>query len=125
MPARTRTALLVALTLTVASLGIARPARAQDVALAPAPVAVPVAPQPVATPSPVGPTTDAAAVGVRQAPTAATAAAPRGGYGQSVALMVVGGAAVLVGLIIGGGAGTAIAIGGAVAGLVGLYQYLQ
>ncbi|NUO94229.1 MAG: hypothetical protein HOQ14_07085, partial [Gemmatimonadaceae bacterium] len=53
------------------------------------------------------------------------AAAPRGGYGQPVALMVVGGAALVVGLIIGGGAGTAIAVGGAVAGLVGLYQYLQ
>ena len=69
---------------------------------------------------------DAAAVGVRHAATAdATAPQRRGGYGQPMALMIVGGAAVLVGLIIGGGAGTAIAIGGAVAGLVGLYQYLQ
>jgi hypothetical protein len=42
-----------------------------------------------------------------------------------VALMVVGGAALLTGLIIGGNAGTAIAVGGAVVGLVGLYQYLQ
>jgi hypothetical protein len=74
----------------------------------------------------LGPTADAAAVGVRHAPAPKDAApARRGGYGQPVALMVVGGAAVLVGLIIGGGAGTAIAIGGAVAGLVGLYQYLQ
>ena len=39
--------------------------------------------------------------------------------------MVVGGAAVLVGLVIGGSAGGAIAIGGAVAGLIGLYEYLQ
>ena len=68
---------------------------------------------------------EAAALGVRHAPVAAAAAPARGGYGQPVALMVVGGAAVLVGLVIGGGAGTAIAIGGAVAGLVGLYQYLQ
>jgi Na+-translocating ferredoxin:NAD+ oxidoreductase RnfC subunit len=62
---------------------------------------------------------------VRHAP--ATDAAPprRGGYGQPVALMVVGGAAVLVGLIIGDGAGAAIAVAGAVTGLVGLYQYLQ
>jgi hypothetical protein len=53
------------------------------------------------------------------------AAAPRGGYGQPVALMVVGGAAVLVGLIIGNDVGTVIAVGGAIAGLYGLYQYLQ
>jgi hypothetical protein len=68
---------------------------------------------------------DAAAVGVRHLAVTTTAAAPRGGYGQPVALMVVGGAAVLVGLIIGGSAGTVIAVGGAVAGLFGLYQYLQ
>ena len=42
-----------------------------------------------------------------------------------VALMVVGGAALLAGLIIGGGAGTAIAVGGAVVGLYGLYEFLQ
>jgi hypothetical protein len=39
--------------------------------------------------------------------------------------MVVGGAALLSGLIIGGGAGTAIAVGGAVVGLYGLYEFLQ
>ena len=39
--------------------------------------------------------------------------------------MIVGGAAVLVGLVIGNGAGNAIAVGGAVIGLYGLYQYLQ
>ncbi|NUS46007.1 MAG: hypothetical protein HOQ15_00230 [Gemmatimonadaceae bacterium] len=62
---------------------------------------------------------------MRHSPDTDAAPAPRGGYGQPVALMVVGGAALVVGLIIGGGAGTAIAVGGAVAGLVGLYQYLQ
>jgi hypothetical protein len=45
--------------------------------------------------------------------------------GQGEALMIVGGAAVLVGLLIGNGAGNAIAVGGAIVGLVGLYQYLQ
>ena len=125
MPARSRLALPFALALCVASGVIAAPARAQDAALAPAPASAPVAAQPAATPAPVGPTLDAAVVAVRHAPVATTATAPRGGYGQSVALMVVGGAAVLVGLIIGGGAGTAIAIGGAVAGLIGLYPYLQ
>ena len=39
--------------------------------------------------------------------------------------MVVGGAAVLTGLIIGDDAGTIIAVGGAVMGLYGLYEYLQ
>ena len=130
MHAHTRFALPVALALSIASLVIASPARAQDAAVTPAaPRAVATSSdsattaQPVTTPA--GPTLDAAAVGVRHASVATTAAAPRGGYGQSVALMVVGGAAVLVGLIIGGGAGTAIAIAGAVAGLYGLYQYLQ
>lgn len=131
MHARTRFALPVAVALSIASLVIASPARAQDASVAPtAPRAVATTPdsttaaQPAAMPA--GPTLDAAAVGARHASVATTAAAaPRGGYGQSVALMVVGGAAVLVGLIIGGGAGTAIAIAGAVAGLYGLYQYLQ
>jgi len=39
--------------------------------------------------------------------------------------MIVGGAAILVGAIIGDAAGTLFMIGGAVALLVGLYQYLQ
>ncbi len=129
MHAPSRFALPLALAAS-ASLAAAAPARAQDAALvtptatlpqtAPAPAAVPAA-------APAGPTMDAAAVGVRHAaPTADESAAQRrGNYGQPMALMIVGGAAVLVGLIIGGGAGTAIAIGGAVAGLVGLYQYLQ
>jgi hypothetical protein len=94
------------------------------VTAAPAAVTQPVAAQGVQQ-APVGPTMDAASVAVRHAPATEAAPARRAGYGQPVALMVVGGAAVLVGLIIGGGAGTAIAIGGAVAGLVGLYQYLQ
>ena len=53
------------------------------------------------------------------------AAARRQGMGQPMALMIVGGAALLAGIIIGGDAGTLIAIGGLVAGLIGLYQYLQ
>jgi hypothetical protein len=98
------------------------------VAPAVAPAVVPTS-VPAAASTPAGPAMDAAAVGVRHtasaAPSAATAPARRGGYGQDVALLVVGGAAVLVGLIIGGSAGSAIAIGGAVVGLIGLYQYLQ
>ncbi len=53
--------------------------------------------------------------------------APRNhaGLGQPMALMIVGGAALLAGAIIGGDPGTIIMIGGAVIGLVGLYEYLQ
>lgn len=79
--------------------------------------------------APAGPTMDAASVAVRQPVTkearAPYAAPRRAGYGQPVALMVVGGAGLLTGLIIGGGAGTAIAVGGAVVGLYGLYEFLQ
>jgi hypothetical protein len=45
--------------------------------------------------------------------------------GQPVALMVVGGAAVVLGALIGDDVGTVFMIGGAVALLIGLYQYLQ
>jgi hypothetical protein len=80
-------------------------------------------------PASSGPTMDAASVAVRQPVTkearAPYAAPRRAGYGQPVALMVVGGAALLTGLIIGDGAGTAIAVGGAVIGLYGLYEFLQ
>ena len=76
-----------------------------------------------------GPTADAARVAVSQ-PTShelkiSSAAQRRAGLGQPVALMVVGGAALLTGLIIGDDAGTVIAVGGALVGLYGLYEYLQ
>ena len=47
------------------------------------------------------------------------------GLGQSRALMIVGGAALVTGAIVGGKPGTIIMVGGAVVGLYGLYQYLQ
>jgi predicted phage tail protein len=47
------------------------------------------------------------------------------GAGQSVAMMVVGAAAIVTGAIIGGNGGTAIAVGGGVIGLVGLYRYMK
>jgi hypothetical protein len=47
------------------------------------------------------------------------------GANQSVALMIVGGAAVVLGALIGDDVGTVFMIGGAVALLIGLYQYLQ
>jgi hypothetical protein len=124
MNARSRIALPFALALGVASMAVARPAAAQSISLAPAPTTVAVA-TPVTEPT-TGPTLAAASVAVHHAEAPVTATpAKRAGYGQPVALMVVGGAAVLTGLIIGDSAGAAIAVGGAVVGLIGLYQYLQ
>jgi hypothetical protein len=83
----------------------------------------------------VGPSMAAATSGIRantakedlsaQASADRAAAAHQGGLGTGGVLMIVGGAALLAGLLIGGGAGTAIAVAGAVAGLYGLYLYLQ
>ena len=44
---------------------------------------------------------------------------------QAATLMIVGGAALLVGAVVGGTAGDLLMVGGAVIGLVGLYRYLQ
>jgi len=51
--------------------------------------------------------------------------AARGGLGTGGALMIVGGAAFITGLIIGGGAGTALAVGGVLVAAYGLYIYLK
>lgn len=45
--------------------------------------------------------------------------------GTSKAQMVVGGAAIVVGALIGGNGGSALALGGAVVGLYGLWNYLK
>jgi hypothetical protein len=81
----------------------------------------------VSAPEHVGPTSAALSVAVRNAIPADAAAAPKGnaGLGQNEALMIVGGAAVLVGAIVGGQAGDVFMIGGAIVGLYGLYKYLQ
>lgn len=47
------------------------------------------------------------------------------GVGSNLALMGVGAAGVVIGLLVGGDGGAAIAIGGGVLGLVGLYRYLR
>lgn len=97
-------------------------------------VAAPVADQtPVATPAPeqpvsLAPYADKATVGVRQlspTPPSPYAPPPREKVGSNVALMIVGGAGLIVGAIIGGTAGTIVMVGGGVIGLVGLYRYLQ
>lgn len=79
---------------------------------------------------PRGPTLDGARAGAIRAttatdsaPTAAPVSGPRAG--RPVALMVVGGTALILGAIIGGAGGTAVAVGGAVVGLVGLYQFIR
>jgi hypothetical protein len=45
--------------------------------------------------------------------------------GQSVALMVAGGALFVAGAIVGNDAGTLLMVGGAVVGAYGLYLYFQ
>lgn len=44
---------------------------------------------------------------------------------RSVALMIVGGAVLVVGAVIGGTAGTVVMIGGGTIGIIGLLRYLQ
>jgi hypothetical protein len=79
--------------------------------------------------APVGPTLDAATVGIHrdatQSATTPTNATPVRRGDQPTALMIVGGVAFLAGAIIGGDAGTIIMVGGAAVGLYGLYLYLQ
>lgn len=92
--------------------------------------ATPIAPNVTATQlqqPQVGPTFAALTVGVRNAVPATTPAPQRGsaGLGQNEALMIVGGAALLVGAVVGGDAGDIFMIGGAIVGLYGLYKYLQ
>lgn len=78
-----------------------------------------------------GPTRDGAAAGVRSAPvvesraTLEQALQQDRGMGRNVALMVVGGAALITGLIIGDDAGAVIAVSGAIIGLYGLYNWVK
>jgi hypothetical protein len=76
-----------------------------------------------------GPTLAAATAGVHAQLATTSQSTNRskhqGGLGTDAILMIVGVAALVTGLLIGGGAGTAIAIAGAVIGLYGLYLYLQ
>ena len=98
-------------------------------AIQPAPPAAPSASDetpPAATP--VGPSLAAATAGIHAnvATTDATRAAEHhGGLGTGGALMIVGGAALIIGLIIGGSAGLIVAIAGAAVGLYGLFLFLQ
>ena len=77
----------------------------------------------------VGPTVAASTAGIRapaQAKSLATVSRDAHmGAGTNVALMVVGGAALIVGAIIGGTPGILIAVAGAAIGLYGLYGFIQ
>jgi hypothetical protein len=79
----------------------------------------------------VGPTARGAAVGARAIAPASTdrpllAGVQQGrNVGQSKALMIVGGAALVAGLIIGDDAGALLAVSGAVVGLYGLYLFVR
>jgi hypothetical protein len=75
-----------------------------------------------------GPTVEANKLGVKQASNASAAPAPYDahvGAGRNVALMVVGGAALIIGAVIGGAAGVLVAVFGAAVGLYGLYYFIQ
>jgi hypothetical protein len=75
-----------------------------------------------------GPQLDAMVMGVRR-PSAQSDALNlqrrSQGVGRPVALMIVGGAAVVLGALIGDDVGLLFMIGGAVVLLIGLYRYLQ
>ena len=93
------------------------------------PAAVPAS-VPIAASGPsLAPTAVNATVGIRLNSVALTdvpVTLPRRSDRQnSPALMIVGGAALVVGAIIGGTPGTIVMIGGAAVGLYGLYHYLQ
>lgn len=47
------------------------------------------------------------------------------GVGPNLALMGTGAAGVVIGLLVGGNGGAAIAVGGGILGLVGFYRYLR
>jgi hypothetical protein len=75
-----------------------------------------------------GPQLDATVTGVRRSSAQSDALNLQRrsqGVGRPVALMIVGGAAVVLGALIGGDVGLLFMIGGAVVLLIGLYRYLQ
>lgn len=107
-----------------AALCLAVPLSAQQGA----PVATEAVPAAAMTTVPAaGPTLAGETVGVRSV--TATDAAPLvlqdTRAGRNVTWMIVGGAALVVGSLVGGDAGTIIMVTGAVVGLVGLFRYLR
>lgn len=88
-----------------------------------------VAAIPVATDAPVGPRAMQSAVALPvSAAESALAGALQGSRGtdrSNVAWMAVGAAALAIGLLIGGDAGSVVAITGGVIGLMGLFRYMS
>jgi hypothetical protein len=127
MIARTRRFALVTFAAVVGAVAAA-PLDAQQTP----PTAVGVPAASAVQSSPAGPAVDRAAVGARplaQRPgtldDAEAAMQSRLRLGQARALMIVGFAAVVIGLLMDNDPGTLIAVGGAVVGLYGLYHYLR
>jgi hypothetical protein len=116
----------MALVLTAASS-----APAQSSATAPpSPLLSETAPAQPLTRSRVGPSVESGIASARRAAVApstdaASAVQDSPHVGRNVALMAVGGAAFVVGAIIGDKAGTVFMVGGGVVFLYGLFQYLQ
>jgi hypothetical protein len=100
---------------------------AKDVVLvAPTPAVPAGVPAVRITPALAGPRIVAA--GISRPAVTDTQALPRSnnlGNGNNVAMMVVGGAGIVVGSLIGDDAGYTIAVGGAIIGLIGLFRYLR
>lgn len=74
-----------------------------------------------------GPTMEASVAGVRTQSASAEALTPVAveRVGRNPALMIVGATALVVGAIIGDDAGTIVMVGGAVVGLIGLWNFLR
>jgi hypothetical protein len=98
-----------------------------DVGLVPAVSAVQVTSPAVS----FAPTLESSALGLRVAPLTApttTSIAPlpaQGAQSANVALMIVGGAMMIVGSVVDGDTGTIIMVGGGAIGLIGLFRYLR
>lgn len=101
----------------VLALTLSRPAAGQ----APAPAPAVTSPAPAVSYAPTLAATRLGFSADEQAPLAVNASAARMGRREGRALALVGGAAVIAGILIGDDAGTVIAIGGAGIGLYGLY----
>jgi hypothetical protein len=128
------TAVIAAFLLTAASAGaqeLATPAASNDEAAVTRAIEAPAPERQVeAAPVAAGPVLAGASIAARadlqQAESnAASTALMQSRDRRGTTLMLVGGAAFLAGLLIGDDAGTAVALGGAIVGLYGLYLYLQ
>lgn len=121
---------LVALALVLVSTPLLAQGAGQDTTVRANPVITaqsPVnAPAPAVQPTSAGPTKVNATVGVHKlANDALPPTSPQPSTARSSAMMVVGGAALMVGAVVGGQAGDMVMIVGGTIGLVGLWNYLN